>query len=52
MFGVKEYELIRSCLHFADNEGNQGDRLYKIRPILNFVQNTYTSIYSPGKELC
>ena len=48
----RQYELIRAAIHFADNNNaNLEDRLYKIRPILDIVQDLYTTIYSPNKEL-
>ena len=40
------------ALHFADNELDDGqDPLFKIRPILNLVQHTYATHYTPDKEL-
>ena len=34
------YQLIKSCLHFADND-SLGDRLYKITSIINIVKDLY-----------
>ena len=44
--------MIRSVLHFANNELDTGDdRLFKIRPILDLVQDTYPQYFEPGKKL-
>lgn len=48
VFSRQYYELLRSFLHFVDNENRE---LYKIRPILEFVKNTYLAVYNCGKEL-
>ncbi|XP_068221401.1 piggyBac transposable element-derived protein 4-like [Palaemon carinicauda] len=46
------YEIIRSCLDFADNsvDGND-DRLYKIKPILDIVKDLYSKYYVSGRDL-
>ena len=47
-----EYLLIRSALHFADNDAaDTTDKLYKLRPLMDKVQHLYTEIYCPHKEL-
>ena len=47
-----EYLLIKSALHFADNDfADKSDKLYKFRPLLEKVQHLYTQIYCPHKEL-
>lgn len=47
---------ILRCLHFAKNpkpnQQNPDDRLYKIRPVLNYFNNKMRQIYYPGKNLC
>ena len=49
---AKKYQLIRSAIHFADNENaDTNDRLYKIRPIMNIVKDLYAKVLCPGKEL-
>ena len=41
-----EYLLIRSALHFVDNDAaDKTDKLYKLRPLMDKVQNLYTEIY-------
>lgn len=47
--------IIMRCLHFAKNS-NEGeprpvDRLYKIRPIINYFNSTMDNIYYPDKNL-
>ena len=45
-------QLIRSFLHFSNNADNDGnDSLFKIRKVLELVENTYTSCYHPHREL-
>lgn len=46
--------LILRCLHFAENivgGDPPEDRLYKIRPVLNYFQAKMNTIYYPGKNL-
>ena len=46
--------VIMRCLHFVRNptEGEKStDRLYKIRPLVNFFNNKVTELYYPGKQL-
>ncbi|XP_063627513.1 piggyBac transposable element-derived protein 3-like [Cydia splendana] len=38
VMSLKRYEQIRRYLHFADNEMDDGDRYYKIRPFLERVR--------------
>ncbi|KAK3853046.1 hypothetical protein Pcinc_040394 [Petrolisthes cinctipes] len=45
-------ETNRSFMHFANNEEDKkDDRLFKIRKILNEVQDTYMAAYKSHKEL-
>lgn len=46
--------VIMRCLHFARNPpGGEVpmDRLYRIRPVLDFFNNKMSALYYPGKEL-
>lgn len=47
--------LIMRCLHFAENpseeETTPADRLFKIRPLLNYFQEKMSSVYYPNKNL-
>ncbi|KAJ8927090.1 hypothetical protein NQ314_020485 [Rhamnusium bicolor] len=46
--------LILRCLHFVRNPADgerPNDRLYKIRPVINFFNDKISTIYYPGKEL-
>ncbi|KAJ8933964.1 hypothetical protein NQ314_013679 [Rhamnusium bicolor] len=47
--------LILRCLHFARNPGEGApkpdDRLYKIKPVIEFFNNKMRNTYYPGKEL-
>ncbi|XP_049767584.1 piggyBac transposable element-derived protein 4-like [Schistocerca cancellata] len=49
------YLLILRALHFAKNpesgEPKPNDRLYKIRPILNYFNNKMCNVYYPGRDL-
>lgn len=54
----RRYELIRSFLHFVNNDehnnnehNNDKSRLYKIQPILDIVESLYRSVYSSDKQL-
>lgn len=49
------YLIILQCWHFTpnpqDDERLPADRLYKIRPLVEFFNNKIFMIYSPGKNL-
>lgn len=46
------YLIILRCLHFVENSRDlENDRLYKVRPLLNFFNNKMDSVYSPDKNL-
>lgn len=52
LFTRNRYQLIRSFLHFSDNEADKSeDRLYKIRPIFDIVSDLYTSLYKSNREV-
>lgn len=53
VFARPRYDLIRSFLHFANNDDkeNDEDRLYKIKPIIDIVKDLYALSYSCHKEL-
>lgn len=50
------FQAVLRCLHFADNppdgEPIPVDRLYKLRPLLDYFNDRMTEIYYPGKNLC
>jgi hypothetical protein len=47
----KRFEKILSNLHFADNALlDKSDKLFKIRPIINYLKNKFTT-YRPNEEL-
>ncbi|XP_044765983.1 piggyBac transposable element-derived protein 4-like isoform X1 [Coccinella septempunctata] len=47
------FELLLKMLHFSDNEQcPEGDRLYKIQPLVDMLTKNYKSIYTPGKTFC
>jgi hypothetical protein len=54
VFKRDEYQLIRSFLHFSNNEdeSSKNDRLSKIKPIIDLVKDTYISAYNSNKEFC
>lgn len=46
--------VIMRCFHFAPNIDDQAqplDRLYKVRPLINYFNNKMNTIYYPKKEL-
>lgn len=46
------FQLLLHCFHCADNANfDNGDALYKVRPMLNAFHDTMTSIYYPGKRI-
>ncbi|XP_014663936.1 PREDICTED: piggyBac transposable element-derived protein 4-like [Priapulus caudatus] len=51
------YHILRSFLHFCDNEGQHPrghdlyDPLYKIRPVIDLVKDTYLDAYVPHQEI-
>ena len=53
IFSRDQYQLIRSCLHFVDNDlkNDDNDRLYKIKDVLDIVRDTYELYYVPHREL-
>ena len=52
IFSRDDYLLLRSVLHFVDDEKNtENDKLFKIRPILDEVKDRYCHAYSANKEL-
>ncbi|CAG5051487.1 unnamed protein product [Parnassius apollo] len=47
------FEIILQYLHFSDNEtANKSDRISKIRPIIDMVNNTFQKYYSPKEDIC
>ena len=49
------FQEILRCLHFVDNKEeetlSQGDRLWKVRPLLNTFNNTMNRVYTPGPRV-
>lgn len=45
--------LLLKCWHFCDNDAprDEGDRLYKISPLLNLIIQNCRSIYTPGEVI-
>jgi hypothetical protein len=47
------YILLLRLLHFNDNDTQtQGDRLHKLKPIVDHLRNTFKSIFTPFQNLC
>lgn len=47
------FEMLLKMLHFSDNEQcPEGDRLYKIQPLVDMLIKNYQTIYTPGKTFC
>lgn len=54
--GRGKFLVLLRCFHFAPNIDNIDqeqplDRLYKVRPLINYFNNKMNSIYYPKKEL-
>lgn len=54
--GRDRFLLLLRCFHFAPNIDNHDqeqhlDRLYKVRPLIDYFNNKMNSIYYPKKEL-
>lgn len=46
------FQLLLSFMHFSDNNSIvPGDRLAKIKPLLDMLQTRYQSIYVPGENI-
>nr|CDJ87617.1 piggyBac transposable element-derived protein [Haemonchus contortus] len=44
---------ILNAFHFADNDApDKSNRLYKIQPILDMLNEEFAAVYSPGKNVC
>lgn len=46
-----KFALILKCWHFVDNEAprNEGDRLYKIQPLIDKLTKNWRKIFTPGE---
>ncbi|KAJ8970083.1 hypothetical protein NQ314_001407 [Rhamnusium bicolor] len=42
------FVLLLKCWHFANNEGQDGTRTYKIRPLLDMLMQRTKDLYKPG----
>ena len=49
-----KFELIRSHLHFTDNEDARAktDRYWKIRPVLDILDERFRTVYVPSQKVC
>lgn len=46
------YLLLR-MLHFTDNEtANKSDRIFKIRPLINSLNESFKKLYAPNETVC
>ncbi|CAJ0588726.1 unnamed protein product [Cylicocyclus nassatus] len=49
----ERFEEIQRHLHFADNAAtDRTNKLYKLQPILDYLNTRFQAMYKPGKELC
>jgi hypothetical protein len=47
------YLLLLRLLHFSDNKNpREGDRLYKIKPIIDHLRTKFSQMFSPFQDLC
>ena len=46
------FQLILRFIHFSDNgAGLEADRLYKVRPVLDYLLHKFRTLYTPGKNI-
>ena len=45
------FQIILRFLHFSDAEDTGADRLYKIRPVLNYLQDRFQTMFQPGQDI-
>ena len=46
------FELLLNCIHFSDNEElEDGNRLWKIQPLVDLLLRKYKAVYSPGVDV-
>lgn len=48
---VNRFEQIKRFVHFSNNDEYNGDKLYKIRPLLNHLKTRYLDV-PKEKQLC
>lgn len=46
------FELLLRMVHFSNNEESNGDRLYKIKPIVDMLVYNFQSVYEPSETIC
>lgn len=49
LMSLKRYQQIRRFLHFADNTLEDGDRYYKVRPVLEKIKENYLKFETERK---
>ena len=47
----KRFEKLMNSLHFADNHNSDGDKLYKIKKLLQLFNDSCEKSYHPGKTI-
>ena len=46
------FQLILRFIHFSDNgNADPADRLYKVRPVLDFLLGRFRALYTPAREI-
>ena len=47
------YQLIWKFLHYKDNASQDADdRMYKVRPVLDYLVQKFKELYQPGQDIC
>nr|CAH7755186.1 unnamed protein product [Callosobruchus chinensis] len=47
------FQLLLRMWHFSDNKScPEGDRLYKVKPLLEKIIKNFQSVYTPGRTYC
>lgn len=52
VMSLKRYQIIMRFLHFSNNEeANPSDKLGKIRPIIEYIENKFLKNYTPDRDI-
>lgn len=51
IMSYNRYYLLKTFLHFSDNDTTNLSKLTKILPILDYLNRKFAGLYTPGKEI-
>ena len=46
------YQILTRFLHFSNNQSHEADRLYKVKPFLDFLMGKFQELYTPHANIC